>query len=127
MPLPVGTPLGPYEILAPHGAGGMGEVYRARDKRLDRTVALKVLPEHLRDDPQLKNRFEGEARAVSSLNAREPILAVHGLRSADAGETWSELNSGLTSLTVWSLAMHPFNTNALYAGTSGGVFVITLE
>ena len=68
MGLPSGTRLGPYEILAPLGAGGMGEVYRARDTRLDRTVALKVLPEHLASDPDLRQRFEREARAVSSLN-----------------------------------------------------------
>jgi eukaryotic-like serine/threonine-protein kinase len=60
--------LGPYEVLAPLGAGGMGEVYKARDTRLDRTVAIKVLPEHLADTPDLKTRFEREARAVSSLN-----------------------------------------------------------
>jgi len=63
-----GTKLGPYEILAPLGAGGMGEVYRAKDTRLDRTVAIKVLPSHLSDDPDLRQRFEREARAVSSLN-----------------------------------------------------------
>src|SRR5258706_8913693 len=68
MPLAAGTKLGPHEIIAPLGAGGMGEVYRARDTRLDRTVAIKVLPEHLSAKPQLRERFEREARAVSSLN-----------------------------------------------------------
>ena len=68
MPLEPGAQLGPYEVLAPLGAGGMGEVYRAKDKRLDRTVALKVLPQHLAADPDLRQRFEREARAVSSLN-----------------------------------------------------------
>jgi eukaryotic-like serine/threonine-protein kinase len=63
-----GAQLGPYEVLAPLGAGGMGEVYRAKDKRLDRTVALKVLPPHLAADPDLRQRFEREARAASSLN-----------------------------------------------------------
>ncbi len=63
-----GKNLGPYEILSPLGAGGMGEVYTARDTRLDRTVAIKVLPSHLADKPQLRERFEREARAVSSLN-----------------------------------------------------------
>jgi serine/threonine protein kinase len=62
-----GTRLGPYEILAPLGAGGMGEVYRARDTRLDRTVAIKVLPAHLSASPYLRTRFEREAKAVSSL------------------------------------------------------------
>ncbi|MGH9774971.1 MAG: protein kinase domain-containing protein [Candidatus Acidiferrales bacterium] len=68
MSLGAGTKLGPYEIVAPVGAGGMGEVYRARDTRLDRTVAIKVLPKHLADTPEARQRFEREARAVSSLN-----------------------------------------------------------
>ena len=68
MPLTSGTRLGPYEILAPLGAGGMGEVYRARDTRLDRSVAVKVLPSHLTSNPELRARFEREAKAVSSLN-----------------------------------------------------------
>ncbi len=68
MPLTSGMRLGPYEIIAPLGAGGMGEVYRARDTRLERTVAIKVLPEHLSCNPDSKQRFEREARAISSLN-----------------------------------------------------------
>ena len=68
MALVPGTKLGPYEIVAPLGAGGMGEVYRARDTRLDRTVAIKVLPQHLADTPEARQRFEREARAVSALN-----------------------------------------------------------
>src|SRR4030095_14301395 len=60
--------LGPYEILAPLGAGGMGEVYRAKDTRLDRHVAIKVLSTHLNDSPEMQQRFEREARAVSSLS-----------------------------------------------------------
>ncbi len=68
MPLTSGTKLGPYEIQSPLGAGGMGEVYRARDTRLDRTVAIKILPHHLSSNPDLKQRFEREARAISSLN-----------------------------------------------------------
>ena len=68
MPLQAGTTLGPYEILSPLGAGGMGEVYKARDTRLDRTVAIKVLPEHVAADPDLKQRFEREAKTISSLN-----------------------------------------------------------
>ena len=63
-----GTKLGPYEIISPLGAGGMGEVYRARDTRLERTVAIKVLPSHLSSSSELKARFEREARAISSLN-----------------------------------------------------------
>lgn len=68
MALAPGTRLGPYEVIAAIGAGGMGEVYSARDTRLDRTVALKILPEHLADTPEVRQRFEREARAVSSLN-----------------------------------------------------------
>jgi serine/threonine protein kinase len=68
MTLTAGTRLGPYEIIAPLGAGGMGEVYRAKDTRLGREVAVKVLPSHLSDNPEVRARFEREARAVSSLN-----------------------------------------------------------
>ena len=68
MPLTSGTKLGPYEIVAPLGAGGMGEVYRARDTRLDRTIAIKVLASHLSSSPELKQRFEREAKAISALN-----------------------------------------------------------
>jgi eukaryotic-like serine/threonine-protein kinase len=68
MSLSPGTKLGPYEIQAPLGAGGMGEVYRARDTRLERIVAIKVLPSRLSFDPDLKQRLEREARAISSLN-----------------------------------------------------------
>src|SRR4030088_516084 len=68
MPLSSGTRLGPYEIAASIGAGGMGEVYRASDTRLARDVAIKVLPAEVARDAQLRARFEGEARAISSLN-----------------------------------------------------------
>jgi eukaryotic-like serine/threonine-protein kinase len=68
MSLAAGTKLGPYEIVGPLGAGGMGEVYRARDTRLDRVVAVKILPTHLCENPEFKQRFEREARTISSLN-----------------------------------------------------------
>jgi len=68
MALVPGTTLGPYEIGTVLGAGGMGEVYRARDTRLDRTVAIKVLPKQLSNDPTVKQRFEREAKIISSLN-----------------------------------------------------------
>src|SRR5438132_389491 len=68
MPLESGTRFGPYEILALIGEGGMGEVYRGRDTRLDRTVAIKVLPAHLAEFEQLRERFEREAHAVAALN-----------------------------------------------------------
>ncbi|HEY4579631.1 MAG TPA: protein kinase [Candidatus Acidoferrales bacterium] len=68
MTLTAGTRLGPHEILSLIGAGGMGEVYKARDTRLDRIVAIKVLPAHLADNPELRERFEREARTIASLN-----------------------------------------------------------
>jgi Tol biopolymer transport system component len=68
MTLSAGSRLGPYEILAPVGAGGMGEVYRARDTRLERTVAVKVLPTHLSASPEVRQRFEREAKTISQLS-----------------------------------------------------------
>src|SRR5262245_16501417 len=68
MPLDTGARLGPYEILTPLGAGGMGEVYKARDTRLDRVVAVKVLPAALAADPQFRERFDREARTISQLD-----------------------------------------------------------
>src|SRR5881394_3756195 len=82
MALTPGLRLGPYEVLSPLGAGGMGEVYKARDTRLDRTVAIKVLSEHLADTPDLRSRFEREARAVSSLN-HPHICTLHDIGSQD--------------------------------------------
>ena len=76
MALSAGTRLGPYEILSPLGAGGMGEVYRARDSRLDRDVAIKVLPESLLEDGDALARFEREAKAVAALS-HPNILAIH--------------------------------------------------
>src|SRR5947207_6424617 len=68
MPLTAGTRLGPYEIQSAIGAGGMGEVYKARDTRLDRTVAIKILPHALADNSQFRDRFDREARTVSQLD-----------------------------------------------------------
>ena len=68
MSLAAGTRLGPYEILAPIGAGGMGEVYKARDTRLERTVAVKVLPSHMSASPEVRQRFEREAKTISQLS-----------------------------------------------------------
>ncbi|HEY3123122.1 MAG TPA: protein kinase, partial [Thermoanaerobaculia bacterium] len=76
MPLPSGSRLGPYEILAPLGAGGMGEVYKARDTRLERTVAIKVLPQHLSSAPEVRQRFEREAKTISQLS-HPHICALH--------------------------------------------------
>jgi aminoglycoside phosphotransferase (APT) family kinase protein len=68
MILTAGIRFGPYEILAPLGSGGMGEVYKARDARLDRTVAIKVLPSHVANDPELKQRFAREAKTLAALS-----------------------------------------------------------
>ena len=78
MPLAIGTRLGPYEVVAPIGAGGMGEVYRARDMRLGRDVAVKVLPSHLSESAEARARFEREARVVSGLN-HPHICVLHDL------------------------------------------------
>ena len=82
MPLSSGTRLGPYEIVAAIGSGGMGEVYRALDTRLDRVVAIKILPEHISGKPQARERFEREARAVSSLN-HPHICTLHDIGHQD--------------------------------------------
>ena len=82
MSLNPGTHLGPYEILSPLGAGGMGEVYKARDTRLDRFVAVKVLPEHIAKREDLRQRFEREARAVASLN-HPHICVLHDIGNQD--------------------------------------------
>jgi Tol biopolymer transport system component len=82
MSLEAGRRLGPYEIEGPLGAGGMGEVYRARDTRLDRTVAVKVLPPYLSSDEQIRQRFEREARAASSLN-HPHICTLHDIGQQD--------------------------------------------
>ena len=85
MSLSSGTKLGPYEIQASLGAGGMGEVYRARDTRLDRTVAIKVVPDHLSSNSEAKQRFEREARAISSLN-HPHICALYDVGKQDGIE-----------------------------------------
>jgi len=82
MSLAAGTKLGPYEIGAPLGAGGMGEVYRARDTRLERTVAIKILPAQLSSDPIRKQRFEREAKTISSLN-HPHICVLHDVGHQD--------------------------------------------
>src|SRR5688572_1837839 len=82
MPLTPGARLGAYEIVGPLGAGGMGEVYRARDNRLQRVVAIKVLPAAFAGDPERLARFEQEARAAAALD-HPNILAVHDLGRHD--------------------------------------------
>jgi Tol biopolymer transport system component/tRNA A-37 threonylcarbamoyl transferase component Bud32 len=96
MPLTPGTRLGPYEIVAPLGAGGMGEVFRATDTRLGREVAIKVLPQHLSDNPEVRARFEREAKTVSSLN-HPHICTLHDVgREGDTDYLVMELVDGET-------------------------------
>ena len=82
MSLAAGTKLGPYEILTPLGAGGMGEVYKARDTRLDRAVAIKVLSPHLAQDEAFRARFDREAKAISQLS-HPHICALHDVGHQD--------------------------------------------
>jgi serine/threonine protein kinase len=82
MHLAIGTRLGPYEIVAPLGVGGMGEVYRARDPRLGRDVAIKVLPARLSSDPDARARFERETRAVAALS-HSNIVAIFDVGVVD--------------------------------------------
>src|SRR5262245_24688449 len=84
MALTPGSRLGPYEIIAPLGAGGMGEVYRARDSKLNRDVALKILPDAFALDPERLARFEREAQVLASLN-HPGIAAIYGFE--DSGST----------------------------------------
>ena len=82
MALTPGTKLGPYEVQSPLGAGGMGEVCRACDTRLDRVVAIKILPTHLSSNPEAKQRFDREARSISSLN-HPNICTLHDVGHQD--------------------------------------------
>src|SRR3981081_2363228 len=83
MPLSVGDRLGHYEILAPIGAGGMGEVYRARDTKLKRDVALKVLPQAFANDPERMARFQREAEVLASLN-HPNIAQIYGVEESNS-------------------------------------------
>src|SRR6476646_10416548 len=83
MTLSAGSRLGPYQILAPIGAGGMGEVYKARDSRLGRDVAIKVLPSAFASEPERLKRFEREARSASALN-HPNIVTIYDIGSADS-------------------------------------------
>ncbi len=96
MALSPGTRLGPYEIVAPLGAGGMGEVYHARDTRLGRDVAVKVLPQHLSSNPEIRARFDREAKTISSLN-HPHICTLHDVgREGDTDFLVMELIEGKT-------------------------------
>ncbi len=130
MLLGAGTRLGPYEIVDALGAGGMGEVYRARDVRLDRTVAIKVLPSHLVGDRQFQERFEREARSIAALN-HPHICTLHDVGHQDGtsflvmelveGETLAErLQSGPLSIAE-TLALAHQIAGALEAAHEKGI------
>jgi Tol biopolymer transport system component len=104
MPLATGSRLGPYEILAPIGSGGMGEVYRARDSKLGRDVALKVLPEAFARDAERMARFQREAKVLASLN-HPNIAAIHGLE-----------DSGVTHALVMELVQGPTLADRIKSG-----------
>jgi len=136
MSLSPGTRLGPYEILAPIGEGGMGEVWKARDTRLERTVAIKVLPPALAADPEFKARFEREARSISALNhphictlhdvgstpatgsAGSPQASSLRLRSGQAGQPSSPQGSG--GLVIDYLVMEYLEGETLAARLAKG-------
>jgi serine/threonine protein kinase len=106
MPLSVGEKLGPYEILVPIGAGGMGEVYKARDTKLDRNVAIKVLPSALARDPERLARFEREAKVLASLN-HPNIAQIYGIEESHTGRALvMELVPGQTLQGPLPLAGH---------------------
>ena len=122
MHISTGTRLGPYEITAPIGAGGMGEVYRARDTRLGREVAIKVLPRNVASDPERLARFEREARSASALNHRN-IVTVHDFSTTD-GETWivMELVRGESLREILSRGPLPLKRIvSIGAGIAGGL------
>ncbi|MGH9462494.1 MAG: protein kinase domain-containing protein, partial [Vicinamibacteria bacterium] len=115
MSLTPGTKLGPYEIVSPIGAGGMGGVYKAQDTRLDRTVAIKVLPSHLADDADLRQRFEREARTVSSLN-HPHICTLHDIgREGDVAFLVMEHIEGETLAERLKKGPVPLNEALTYA------------
>src|SRR5271154_4975120 len=130
MGLAAGTKLGPYEIQSALGAGGMGEVYRARDTRLERTVAIKILPEHLSSNSELRARFEREARAVSSLN-HPHICHLYDIGSQDGtaylvmeyleGETLADRLRKSALPLKQSLEFSIHITEALAAAHHGGI------
>ncbi len=130
MALTSGTKLGPYEILSPLGAGGMGEVYRAKDTRLDRTVAIKVLPTHLSDDPELKQRMEREAKADIGTQDGTDFLVMEYLEGQTLAERLDPQEATITDaralLGVRDARLSPVNKRVAFAiGT--GIWTLDLE
>ncbi len=125
MALPSGAKVGPYEILSPLGAGGMGEVYRAHDSKLNRDVAIKVLPEAFASDPQRMARFEREAQVLASLNHTN-IAAIYGLE--ESGQTRAlvmELVEGRTLAERIGASARP--TSGAMSGSVGAIHELPLQ
>src|SRR5260370_266168 len=119
MALSSGTKLGPYEIQSPLGAGGMGEVYRARDTRLGRDVAIKVLPEALAKDADRLRRFEQEARTIATLN-HPNILGIHDIGAHEGAPLLvSELLEGQTLRETFETGPLPVRRARVYERLSG--------
>lgn len=116
MSLPIGTRVGPYEVTAPIGAGGMGEVFRARDPRLDRDVALKILPAGFSLDPERLARFEREAKTLAALN-HPNIAAIHGLEDA-------RLDDGTVSRALMAVSLSPGPSGSARAAVPTRLFQI---
>src|SRR6476646_2442988 len=115
MTLSAGERLGPYVILSPLGAGGMGEVYRARDTRLARDVAVKVLPEHLSLNTDLRQRFEHEARLVAQLS-HPHICGLHDVgREGDRAYIVMDCLEGVSLSTLLSQGPLPMREAVIYA------------
>jgi len=113
MPLASGTRLGPYEILAPLGAGGMGEVYHARDPRLNRDVALKILSAGTVADAEIRRRFEQEARATAS-SAKPPLPGCRGSCRSPCGSGSRRIDSlKIDSLKIESLKIDSLTIESL--------------
>jgi len=122
MQLASGTRLGPYEILAPIGAGGMGEVYQATDLKLKREVALKVLPAALADDPARMTRFQREAEVLASLN-HPNIAQIYGLEESDGVRAIvMELVEGETLAEIIQCGSIPVETAIAYAKQIASAF-----
>ena len=117
MPLHVGARLGPYEILALIGVGGMGEVYRARDTKLNRDVAIKVLPEAVAGDPERLARFHREAQVLASLN-HPHIAAIYGFEDSDRTHALvMELVDGPTLANRIAAGSHSYRRGTAHRAT----------
>src|SRR5438270_13027141 len=108
LPVPIqpGSRLGPYEVLEPLGAGGMGEVWRGRDTRLDRAVAIKVLPGDFASNAQMRMRFEREAKTISQLTTGG-IATADGQRFLIVVPAEDEPTTSLTAVLNWSEGLKP--------------------